>query len=110
MEVERVGHNVVIAAHNLNPTISSQLWLVKQKIATEDAFLPGCVFTDPVVNVQAKDFTLLVLPEQFQFAPRVSRELERDLVIEKVGAFVRALPHTPYRAVGLNFLWHVQPK
>ena len=28
----------------------------------------------------------------------------------KVGKMIRALPHTPYSGVGLNFVWHVQPE
>jgi len=32
-----------------------------------------------------------------------------QLIVDKVGRIVRLLPHTPYVAVGLNFVWHLIP-
>jgi hypothetical protein len=31
------------------------------------------------------------------------------LIIDKLGKIVQKLPHTPYRALGLNFIWHLTP-
>ena len=102
--------NVVVAAHQFNPSIFKQLWLIKNGIVDEDDFGDGCLFSDPVVNVQSARFGLLVIPPQLQFVPKVPPAEQEQLIVEKVGAVVQALPHTPYTAVGLNFSWHLRPE
>ncbi len=110
MPAELLSSNVVIAARQLNPSIFSQIWLVRNEILAEEDFEPGSVYSDMAVNVQSREFSLVVLPHQLQFAPKVPVEQESRLVAEKVGTVVRELPHTPYDAVGLNFIWHVLPE
>ena len=63
-----------------------------------------------VAHVNAKDFQLIVVDAQCQFAPSKDRVEDQELVIDKVGSLVRSLPETPYRAVGLNFTWHLVPE
>jgi hypothetical protein len=53
---------------------------------------------------------MLVVPEQLQFVPVGPPERHQALVAEKLGTIVRTLPHTPYRALGLNFSWHLVPE
>ena len=110
MPSELVASNVVLTAQLLNPTIFSQLWLVRHGIVGTDDFKQGCLFADEVSKVEAKDFSLLIVPPQLQFAPHIATEEEAELVILKIGAIVRALPETPYRGIGLNFHWHVWPQ
>jgi hypothetical protein len=103
------GEAVVVVAQQFNPTVVSQLWLVRNGFLREEEFQPGCIFTDLFVQVISNRFNLLITPEQLQFVPRVSPPEQQNLIIETVGAIVRKLPHTPYRAVGLNFAWHAVP-
>jgi hypothetical protein len=105
-----VGANTVVVANQFNPSIVTQLWLVRNGLLKEDDFKPGCIFTDMVVHVKARDFTLMVVDAQCQFAPCKDRLDDQELVVDKVGSLVRLLPETPYRAVGLNFLWHLVPE
>ena len=107
MPVQQAGSNVVVAAHQFNPSIFSQIWLVRNEVLREDDFREGCMFSDVAVNVQSREFNLMVVPPQLQFAPKVPAEEEAELVASRVGAIIRSLPHTPYSAVGLNFIWHV---
>lgn len=109
MPKEFLGSNVVIVARQFNPSVFSQIWLVRNGVVGEDAFGAGCLFSDDVVKIETRDFGLLVIPPQLQFQPRTSTELEVELVSNKVGIIVRTLPHTPFVAVGLNFTWHVWP-
>ncbi len=110
MPVELVGSNLVITAHHFNPSIFSQLWLVRNSILQEDEFAPGCVFSDQGANVEAQEFGLLVVPPQLQFVPKVPQDRQGDLVVSKVGKIVEVLPHTPFTAVGMNFFWQVEPQ
>jgi len=109
MSIQLVAANVVIAAQQFNPSVVSQLWLVRNGLATEDDFRQGYVFTDSVVQLQATTFNLTVIQEQLQFIPSVENDKEQELIEAKVGMIVSKLPHTPYRAVGLNFFWNLTP-
>jgi len=109
MPIDAIGSNLVIAAHNFNPSIFSQLWLVRNQIVGEEEFRAGCVFSDQAVNVESDQFALLVIPPQMQLVPKVAEEEQACVVAEKGGLIIRALPHTPYTAVGLNFFWLFEP-
>jgi len=109
MASQLVVSNVVIAARQFNPSVMSQLWLVRNELMRDEDFQPGCVFSDSLVQVRSNRFTLLVVPEQFQFVPQTEADQEQALLQEKIGAIVNRLPHTPFVAMGLNFLWHVTP-
>jgi hypothetical protein len=110
MRRELVGSSVMIIAQNFNPSVASQLWLVRNRVVGEGDFLPGCIFTDVLVQVRARRFSLLLTPEQFQFVPAAGEADPQPLIEETIGRIVRALPHTPYRALGLNFTWHLTPE
>ena len=107
MPSELVGLNVVIVARQFNPSVFSQMWLVRNGLVDEHGFGSGCLFSDEVAKIETQEFSLLIIPPQLQFQPRVSPEREAETVTQKVGTIVRTLPHTPFVAVGLNFAWHV---
>lgn len=107
---ELVGSNLVVIAHQFNPSILSQLWLVRNGILAEEEFREGCLFSDQIAKIEAADFSLLVVPPQLQFNSKVPAEQQAELVATKVGRIISALPHTPYRGVGLNFHWHIAPE
>lgn len=109
MRIESVGRNTVIVANQFNASILNQLWLVRNNILDEDDFEPGCLFTEALIQVRSRQFNLLVGPPQLNFEPKGTSEAEAQLILDKVGAIVRMLPHTPYTGVGLNFVWHVSP-
>lgn len=109
MKTQLVHANVAVAARQFNPSIFSQLWLVRNEIATEADFDEGeSVFTPAFIQVRTPRFVLLVVPEQLQFAPLPAQEQHGELVGDKIGRIARLLPETPYVAVGLNFHWLVQ--
>lgn len=110
MRRELVGSSVVVVAQSFNPSVTNQLWLVRNDVVPEGDFLPGCIFTDLLVQVRTKQFSLLFTPEQFQFVPAPSEENPHALIQETIGRIVEMLPHTPYRALGLNFTWHLTPE
>src|SRR5439155_12622029 len=89
--------------------VASQLWLVRNGVVGEGDFLPGCIFTDVLVQLRARRLSLLLTPEQFQFVPASGEENPDVLMQEVIGRVVRTLPHTPSRALGLNFTWHLIP-
>jgi hypothetical protein len=111
MPRELAASNVVIVAQRFNPSVVSQLWLVRHGLLTEADLASGTgyLFTEVIVQVQTGQFALLVTPDQFQLIPKVPEIEQQTLIEDKVGTIVRMLPHTPFRAVGLNFTWYVTP-
>jgi hypothetical protein len=103
------GSAAVIVAQQFNARIITQLWLVRNEIVRDDEFHEGSIFSDVVVQVRAAPFQMLVLPDQVQMVPTVSRDQEEDILVQRLGRLVRELPHTPYKALGLNFAWHLIP-
>lgn len=110
MALNPVTSNVVIVAHHFNPTITDQIWLVENHVVQRDEFEGGCLFTDVLVQVPTRNFHFFVVPEKCQFTPAVEVERQQDLISERLGALVRTLPHTPYQALGFNFVWHLTPE
>jgi len=109
MSSHLVGWNVVVVARQFNPSVMSQIWLVKNGMMTEADFADNFLFSDSLVQIQNPDFNLIFSPEQLQFQPKGEKAQEQHLIEEKVGAIVRKLPETPYAGVGLNFFWHITP-
>lgn len=105
MTLELAGASAVVVAHQFNPSVVSEVWLTRHELLAEEEKEPGCVFTDAIVNVRSKGFNLLVTPDQLQFAFRVPSEQQCDLLLQKLGKIVDLLPHVPYHALGLNFVW-----
>lgn len=110
MPLNMFNANVVVAASVFNPSIVNQFWLIKNKIITEETDTQGSIFVDGFSQLKTDEFLLTVLPQRLQFALADPFSQKQDIVTEKVGTVVKALPHTPYTACGLNFTWHLQPE
>jgi hypothetical protein len=109
MKSELVTRNAVVTAQRFNPSIFSQIWLVKNNVVGETDFRKGSLFSDDVVKVETPNFSMLVLPQQVQVVPRstVDTAEESKTIEETVGRIVHSLPETPFVALGLNFNWQV---
>jgi len=110
MIIKIVNANATIVAQQFNPSIITQLWLVRNEILSEDDFREGCITSPMVSQINSREFSLLTLPALLQFVPNNVEGENGDLVRTKLGSIVSKLPHTPYNAIGLNFLWHLDPE
>jgi hypothetical protein len=104
--------NVIVTATSFNVQIFSQLWLSRNDIVTPDEFDRGTsVFTPPMVHIDIpRQFALIILQDRLQFVPTCDEEHKSRLIAERIGRLVELLPHTPYSAAGLNFIWHLRPR
>jgi hypothetical protein len=109
MPWSHTGSVAVIVAQQFNTPIITQLWLVRNGILTDEEFQEGSIFSDVLVQVRSIPFQMLVLPDQLQMVPTVPPDQEQDILVQRLGRIVRHLPHTPYKAIGLNFAWHLTP-
>ncbi len=105
----QAGAAAVVVAQQFNPSVVTQLWLRDNRVLAAEDFQDGSIFSDYVVQVRSRLFHMLVLQDQLQFVPAVPAEQQQQLVTERLGAIIQLLPHTPYRALGLNFSWHLTP-
>lgn len=110
MALQLVSSAAVVAAHHFNPSVATQLWLVDNNIVLREEFVGGAVFTDMFVQVPTRDFHLLIVPDNCQFTLLSHVQRQQELAVERVGRLVTILPHTPYKGVGINFVWHLVPE
>jgi hypothetical protein len=102
MLTQIINENLVIAAKSFNPSIFSQLWLIKQGIMFESDFTDQAMFSPIAADVRAKQFHLLVIPDRLQFT-FARNAVKKDALIRQVPySIVNNLPHTPYIAIGFN--------
>lgn len=103
--------NAVVVATNLNPSIFSQLWLIKHNIFQANDFENNdkCVFTPIAVNVITEECNFTAVPERVQLDFSANVSTHKSLLMRTLGTIVKELPHTPYTAVGFNFNWRLWP-
>lgn len=81
------------------------MWLSKQRIFSDQEVENNFVYTPMAVNLTTPDIAFLAVPDRIQLG-FVSESANRlDLIKQIMGGIVKALPHTPFHAVGFNFTW-----
>lgn len=109
MGLDLANANAVIVAHHFNPTITDQIWLSENGIVDRGEPSGSYVFSDMLVQVETREFHLLIVPDRCQMVPGKDVDDAQKLVTERLGRLIEKLPHTPYRAVGVNFTWMFKP-
>jgi hypothetical protein len=104
--IEPVSYNIVVLAENLNPSLFTQLWLIKIGVISETDNIEGSFFTPTAVNLITPKFDLLVVPERLQLTIKIEEPREQQEVLNKIcGNIIKAIPHTPFTAIGFNMEW-----
>ncbi len=101
---EIIKSNIVVVAENLNPSIFRETWLVKEHVFTEGEIEQGSFFSSVSVNVLTPNVELLIVPERLQLTFKTN-EKQDEIIMNIIGNIAEALPHTPYKAIGINFHW-----
>jgi len=107
-KIELKDCNVVIIANNFSITTINTVLLYKNKIFTEKE-LQGATYLPVVIEVKTDKFHLNLLPDRLQFSINPTYSNTKALILSKIGKLVKKLPHTPYVAAELNFIYHVTP-
>ncbi|MBW2740580.1 MAG: hypothetical protein JRE64_17445 [Deltaproteobacteria bacterium] len=106
--IDLVDCNIVIIATTFNVNILNTVWLYKNKIFTEEE-LQGTTCLPVLVEAQTNDFRLHLIPDRLQFSISPKYKKAKELLLLKIGGLIKLLPHTPFKAAGLNFTYHVTP-
>lgn len=92
--------NIVVLARNFNPSIVSKDWLWKKQIIRESA--SNFVFTAPFVRLDGPSFAFALDESRLQLTLRDPAGGLTKLP-QAARRFIKALPETPYTALGFNF-------
>src|SRR5688572_15202082 len=109
MSVGASAAATVVVAQQFNPSVASQKWLEENGLLKPADLEAPFAFTNAFVKFITTDFDFLLLPDRLQFNLLAEPPRQKALVLEKVGNFVRAVPHTPYTGLGLNFSYQILP-
>lgn len=100
--------NVVIIANTFNISIINTIWLFKNGIFSEEE-LQGATCLPVIVDIRTENFHLNLIPDRLQFSTNPNLKNAKELIINKIGKFIKTLPHKPFVACGLNFTYHIKP-
>jgi hypothetical protein len=102
--------SVIVLAKDINQSIFRPGWLLKHGILLEEeADAPEAVFAPGITQVPTKHFELLVLPDRIQVRLLPDIEDATPFLARVIGGTAKTLPHTPFRAVGINFEHRLEP-
>lgn len=105
MQPDLVSSNVVLIAAQFNPSLITPLWLTKFGIVREEELQPEGIYTPAIVQFRTAVLELTALPDRVTVG-FLSFQLHKR-AIEQVKKLVKIVPHTPYIALGCNFLFRV---
>jgi len=97
--------NIVILSTNYNPSIVSKEWLYQKGILTWP--VTNFVHTPVLSLLESEQFSLVVDEQRLQLALKKTTEDGLTSLASIAERFVKALPETPYRGVGINYLYTV---
>ena len=107
MEITLNGANIVVLARNHNPAIPSKDWLEKKQVIIDE---PLNFANTPVFSFfETKNFALTVDQQKWQIVLKVVNQANIEALADITEKYLRALPETPYHAVGLNFQYIGRP-
>lgn len=106
MDVKLRRADIVIMASAHNPSIVDPRWLKDNGLVAEDP--KHFVHTPDFSMFDSELISLIVDRERLQItAKKTNRDQLKSLADMGIG-YLDLLPHTPYQALGLNFVWHTE--
>jgi hypothetical protein len=100
--------SIVILAQAHNPSIISPDWVQKVLLIKEPP--SNFVHTPPFSLFDSASFLLTVDTERLELVPKALDEEHILICGQAASAYLRTLPHIPYRTVGLNYIWEYSPE
>jgi hypothetical protein len=98
--------NIVVLASNYNPSILSKEWLYQKGIFTDKII--NFVFTPVFSLVESETHSMMVDEGRLQYSIKKVAPESLNSLTDAVAQFVKTLPETPYKSVGINYVYVVQ--
>lgn len=105
MNIPPNNANVVVLAANYNPSIVSREWLHQKGIFTEK--VNNFVFTPVFSLVESETDSLMVDESRLQYTVKKVTPESLSRLAEAPARFVQTLPETPYKGVGINYVYMI---
>lgn len=93
----------VIVGRDFNISTFEQFWLIEKGIVFKEELAPGSFYTPVAVNVPARDFSLLIVPERIQLFIKPECSTSDEILERVLGGLAGNLAESQILAVGLNF-------
>lgn len=101
--IQPAGAALVVTAQSFNPSIFSQVWLVREVGVDEKCFTGTTVVSPQAAQHELGNMQILVIPARLQVTVKPGDDDAASAAAELVTKVVEKLPHTPFQAVGMNF-------
>jgi len=108
--IENALSSIVLTAQTFNPSVFTETWLSEYHVLPTDKLVGVRVFAPQVAQFQVSEVQVLVAPPKMQITfPILPEGDNHQLACRIASRTVELLPHTPYKALGLNFDYFVPP-
>ena len=106
MEAKLRRADIVILASAHNPSIISPQWLKDKSLRAEEP--DHFVHTPDFSLFESESFLLVVDNQRMQITVKKQDTVALESLANVASGYVKALPHIPYKALGLNFVWGIE--
>jgi len=106
MEAKLRRADIVIIASAHNPSIIAPQWLKDNSLISEEP--RHFVHTPDFSLFESESFSLVVDHQRLQITAKKQDRGSLRSLAGIASNYVKILPHIPYRAVGLNFVWSIE--
>ena len=98
-----IQSTAVLTANTFNIPIFQQVWLIDNGIFSKEDFAGQTLFSPLAINIPHNNYEFLAIPERVQVRILQEQENAKDTFRRIIVGIAKALPHTPFQALGLNF-------
>jgi len=103
----RLGRaDIVILADAHNPSIVSPMWLKEKELIVEEP--KQFIHTPDFSLFESESFLLVVDRQRLQITAKKQDPDSLEKLANVGKKYIELLPHIPYRALGLNFVWFAE--
>ena len=106
MEAELRRADIVIMASAHNPSIISPQWLKDKSLIAEES--DHFVHTPDFSLFDSESFSLIVDHQRLQITVKKQDKNSLESLANIASNYIELLPHIPYKALGLNFVWTIE--
>ena len=106
MEAKLRRADIVILASAHNPSIISPQWLKDKSLIAEEP--DHFVHTPDFSLFESESYLLVVDNQRMQITVKKQDTTTLESLANVASGYVKALPHIPYKALGLNFVWSIE--
>lgn len=110
MDKNLIEQIIVIIAEFFNPSVFNQYWFIKEGLLKEEDIQKESLFVPGITHIQTNKFNMLVIPEKIQITLKCNEEEACEIVCNMLTKIAQYQANIPYKALGLNYCWKLEPK